>query len=142
MTQAPKNIGATTAIAGLLSGLLALVPEAKKGIAQGLILEVQQVYRKDTKASRTTNQPQAPGLDLTNLRKVVAEEVRAAIRETPPKPIAKPTTRTWADIARGPTPGLTGPLAKVIPAQQDREVLVKGGSLQADLAKRTPLEIT
>ncbi|KAK4107250.1 hypothetical protein N656DRAFT_693121, partial [Canariomyces notabilis] len=48
---------------------------------------------------------------------------------------------SWADVARGPAIPAAVPPTKVIPAKQSREVLVRGGQLPADLARRTPQEI-
>ena len=57
----------------MLDGLLALVPTDKKNIAQGLAKEILGNLQK-------TQPPGGLGdLTLSSLRKVVAEEVRAAL---------------------------------------------------------------
>lgn len=137
-TNNPKDLPTYQAFNGLVNSLLSLVPADNKDKARSLAKDIQQAYQQATATSPTT---------LYSLRKVVAEEVRAALREAPP---AKPTqlARTWADIARGNNINSNATIAlpqqqpaKIVPARLSREVLVKGDSQPADLAKRNPLEI-
>ena len=80
-------------------------------------------------------------LTVTHLQKVVTEAVRAAMG-----PIQGPAQgRSWATVAAGTTSGngLTQPNhpTKTIPQRINRETLIRGANLPADLAKRTPVEI-
>lgn len=115
--------------------MLALVPIDKKNIAQGLAKEILGHLQK-------TQPPGGSGdLTLSSLRKVVAEEVRAALGGAQRAPQA----RSWATVAAGALgPAQAEPQSlpkKVIPQRITREILVRGNSLPASLAKRSPQEI-
>ena len=79
---------------------------------------------------------------MTTLQQVVTEAVRAAVKATG----AAPSTRTWADVATGAQVGAPGTALglpqKVVPQRANREILIRGRDLPADLAKRTSAEIT
>ncbi len=68
--------------------------------------------------------------------------MQAAVKAT----VSNPPARTWADVASGAlstAPGATqGPPRKVTPQRANREILVRGNGLPADLASRTPAQIT
>lgn len=122
----------------LINNLLTLIPTENKDKAQSLAKETQDAYRQATTAAATsTGIDQTPS--LLNLRKIVAKEVRAALRETQPTRSTQPT-RTWADIAKGVTTPAPNQPAKVIPARLSREILIKGNDIPSDLAKRNALE--
>ncbi|KAK4660100.1 hypothetical protein QC762_0015520 [Podospora pseudocomata] len=122
----------------LINNLLTLIPTENKDKAQSLAKEIQDAYRQATTAAATsTGIDQTPS--LLNLRKIVAKEVRAALRETQPTRLTQPT-RTWADIAKGVTTPAPNQPAKVIPARLSREILIKGNDIPSDLAKRNALE--
>jgi hypothetical protein len=80
-------------------------------------------------------------LTVAHLQKVVTEAVRATIGPTQ----GVPQSRSWAIVAIG------GPIlnllnlpsqsTKAIPLRIDRELLVRGTNLPADLVKRTLAEI-
>jgi hypothetical protein len=128
-TRKPQDTGN---VRGLLDNLLALVPTDKKNIAQGLAKEILDHLPG-------SQPPEGSGdLTLSSLRKVVAEEVRAALGGAQRAPQA----RSWATVAAG----ALGPAQaeaqglpkKVIPQRITREILVRGNSLPASLARRSP----
>jgi hypothetical protein len=80
-TQGPAKVK----VKGLLEAILALVPVEQKGIARGLASQIQTLVNdpKDDQFKPT----------LTTFRKVVAEEVRAALGEARK---ASTQGQTWA----------------------------------------------
>jgi hypothetical protein len=74
---------------------------------------------------------------------VVTEAVQAAVGTTN-QGTGQGTAqgRTWATVASGgPGQGPQAQPTKAIPQRADRELLIRGVDLPADLAKRTPAEI-
>ncbi len=73
---------------------------------------------------------------------MVIEAVQTAIKAA----VSTPLACMWANVAtstQGATPGAgQDPLRKVIPQRANQEILIRGRDLLADLAKRTPVEIT
>ena len=133
-----RSYPTTQTFDNLVNNLIALIPTENKDKAQSLAKDIQQAYQQATAVSAKTNLTTLP-----DLRKVVAEEIRVALRETQPSRTTQPT-RTWADIARGTTatiPSILNQPAKVIPAKLNREILVKGNDLPPNLSKRNPQEI-
>ena len=128
-TRKPQDTGD---IRGLLDGLLALVPTDKKNIAQGLAKEILGHLQ------RTQPPRGSEDLTLSSLRKAVAEEVRAALGG----PQGAPQARSWATVAAGALGSAQAEARslpkKVIPQRITREILVRGNSLPASLAKRSP----
>ncbi|KAK3331427.1 hypothetical protein B0H66DRAFT_546519, partial [Apodospora peruviana] len=95
---------------------------AARGIGQDLLALIQKIYN--------ASQAQTGNISLANLRKVVAEEVKAAVNRTQAK-------RSWAAVAsQGSTHSQTQPTTAT-----KIEILVRGKRMPADLAKRTPQEI-
>ena len=143
----PPEMGATTggtgppptqieALRGLLNGLVALVPTGSQGTARGLAKEIQALFTALEKKDRLVENPEA--LTVTHLQRVVTEAVRAAI--SPSK--GAPQARSWATVASGgPVPTQLSQPTKTIPQRINREILVRGADMPADLAKRTPAEI-
>lgn len=82
-------------------------------------------------------QNQTRNISLASLRRVVAEEVKAVVNGAQDK-------RSWATVAsqgssNAQAEQLTAP-AKIVPARINKEVLVRGRGMTADLARRTVLE--
>ncbi|KAK3312120.1 hypothetical protein B0H66DRAFT_570101, partial [Apodospora peruviana] len=95
---------------------------AARGIGQDLLALVQKIYN--------ASQAQTGNISLANLRKVVAEEVKAAVNGTQEK-------RSWAAVAsQGPTHSQAQPTTAI-----KIDILVRGKGMPTDLAKRTPQEI-
>lgn len=108
--------------------LVELVRPEKKTEAQALIGKLQ-------KALQTYHELDA--LSLTNLRKVVAEEVKAAITAS-----KTPEPKTWAAVAsQGLPQSLATQPKKVVPARLQREILVRAVGHTANQTKRTPHEV-
>ncbi|KAK3312263.1 hypothetical protein B0H66DRAFT_396276 [Apodospora peruviana] len=106
------------------------VKGAARGMGQDLLAAVRRIYN--------ASQAQTGNISLANLRKVVAEEVKAAVNGTQDK-------RSWAAVASQghPTHPQAQPTAptKITPTRINKEVLVRGRGMPADLASRTPQEI-
>lgn len=122
--------GTKPTIDDLIGQLASLASPDKKDEAQHLVEALQQALQSLYKVG---------SLPLASLRKVVAEEVKAAIAAQ------KPTTlepKTWATVA---SQGLPQPLAtqpkKVVPARLQKEILVRAVGHTASQTKRTPQEV-
>jgi hypothetical protein len=131
---------------GLVDSLVALVGPEEKALAKTLAKELSQAHQK-LRAAAAGKAVEATSAfpSLQSLRKVIAEEVKAAVagaREAvPAAKAATPAAATWATIAGGALgPQQTVP-KKVVPARLSREVLVKAREATPDLAKRNPQEI-
>lgn len=141
------NLPSEKTIRGLINTLVGFAGLEEKGAAQAVARELSQACQALRRATAAANDV-GSFPSLPNLRKVIAEEVKAAVAEaqkTAPIPAsapAAPTGRTWAAVA-GTTATLAQPAVpkKVVPARLSREVLVKAREAPADLAKRTPQEI-
>jgi hypothetical protein len=124
-------------INGLLDGLLAFIPANNKPAAQGLIDEIAARHQR----ARSPLGGQET-ITVASLQKAVTEAVQAAVKAT----VSTPQARTWADVASGSLAGTPGTIQasprKLVPQRANREILIRGNSLPADLAKRTPAEIT
>jgi hypothetical protein len=84
-------------------------------------------------------QNQTGNISLANLRKVVAEEVKAAVTGA-----GAQDKRSWAAVAsHETTPSQTQPTmpTKIVPARVNKEILIRGRGMPVDLAKRTPQEV-
>jgi hypothetical protein len=82
-------------------------------------------------------QNQTGTISLANLRKVVAEELKTAVTGAQEK-------RSWAAVASpesSPSQTQTTTPTKTVPARINKEILVKGRGMPADMANRTPQEI-
>jgi translation initiation factor 2B subunit (eIF-2B alpha/beta/delta family) len=136
-SDSANNGSANSRINDLIDQLVDLaIPEAK-GRARSTAASLRRAIETVAK----TNQPNQPNdLSLANLRKVVAEEVKAAISTQKVPPGGQ---KTWAAVAAQGTDSsaAAAPPAKVVPARLNREVLIRARNLPADLAKRTPQEI-
>jgi hypothetical protein len=116
MAQGSKHTDAQESPAGpsiddIIKQLVELVRPGKKNEAQAPIGQLQ-------KALQSSCKPDA--LSLTNLRKVVAEEVKAAIVAS-----KTPEPKTWAAAAsQGLPQSLATQPKKVVPARLQREILV------------------
>ena len=129
----------TEALRGLLDGLVALVPTGSQGAARGLAKEMQALFTAlENKSNTALQSPEV--LTTTNLQRVVTEAVRAAVG-----PSQGPLqARSWATVANGGPAATAAQLSqptKTTPQRINREVLVRGADMPADLAKRTPAEI-
>jgi hypothetical protein len=134
-------------IRGLLDDLLALVPASNKNTAQDLAKKVMGHLQKASPIQTSKD------LTLTNLRKVVAEEVKAAFTgaqmksqaQQEPQAQKESRARSWASVTNATsTPAqITSQNLpkKVIPQRITREILVRGNGLSASLAKRSSPEI-
>lgn len=137
MTKAKANTGLEE-IRGLLDGLIALVLQDRKAVGLGLAREI------NNRLQHLGGQGNQEAVTIANLQRVVVEAVQAATKAT----TGTPPTRTWADIATGLQgttfrPGASqSPPRKAVPKRASREVLIRSNNLPADLAKRTPAEIT
>ena len=118
----------TETIRGLLNGLVNLAPADKKHTAQGLAREITSLfYNQAPKAHET--------ITTANLKKVVTEAVQAAVGEAR----GAPQARSWATVAAGaPAPAQQGLPTKAIPQRINREILVRGNNLPADLKTYPP----
>lgn len=127
-----------------------IIAELSKRIRQ-MRKQIEELKESNQKSQEKTRDNGSSLQGLQDLQKtiaeVVAKEVKKAIAEERKEAAAKAKTAapTWAAVAQGQgsAPG-TSPLSvptKVIPARLGREMLVKGGGMPADLAKRTPQEI-
>ena len=127
------------AFRGLLDGLLALVPTEQQGTARGIAKELQALFTGLQR--REHNKKNLEVLTVAHLQKVVTEAVRATMGPTQ----GTAQGRSWATVAAGgPVLNPLNPLnqpTKAIPPRIDRELLVRGTNLLADLAKRTLAEI-
>lgn len=127
---------------GLIDGLVGLAGPEEKGVAQALAKELHHACQKLRAAAATAGkatETSAGFPSLQSLRKVIAEEVKAAVagtRSAPAAAAAVPAATTWAAVAGQPAVP-----KKVVPARLSREVLVKARETTPDLAKRTPQEI-
>ena len=143
-TQPPQHppeapTAPTVVFRGLLDGLVALVPTGQQGTARGLAKEIQGLFVAIEKKSQLLGGSEV--LTVTHLQRVVTEAVRAAVG--PNQGLAQ--GRSWATVAAGATggSGLAQPNhpTKTILQRINRETLIKGADLLAELAKRTPAEI-
>ena len=127
----------TKALRGLLDGLVALVPTGSQGTARGIAKEIQALITAlEKKKKHTAGDPEA--LTVANLQRTVTEAVRAAVGPAQ----GTPQGRSWAAVAGGGhTPAQPSQPTKIIPQRINREILVRGAEMPADLAKRTPAEI-
>lgn len=127
-----------------------IIAELSKRIRQ-MRKQIEELKESNRKSQEKTldNRSSLQGLqDLQRtIAEVVAKEVKKAIAEERKEAAAKAKTAapTWAAVAQGQgsAPG-TSPLSaptKVIPARLGREMLIKGGGMPADLARRTPQEM-
>jgi hypothetical protein len=140
--QTPPTGPRTDTFRGLLDGLVALVPTEKQGMARGLAKELSTLF---TGLEQRHRQPKESlgGLTVTHLQRVVTEAVQAVVGTTN-QGTGQGTVqgRTWAIVASGgPGQGPQAQPTKAIPQRADRELLIRGVDLPADLAKRTPAEI-
>jgi hypothetical protein len=116
----------------IVDGLVALSNPEKKGTARGMGQDLLTAVCKVYNAA----QNQTGTISLANLRKVVAEEVKAAVTGAQDK-------RSWAAVAsQESNPSQTQAItpAKTVPARLNKEILVRGKGMPADMAKRTPQE--
>ena len=132
--QPPESTGIPgEGLRGLLDSLVALVPTGLQGPARGLAKEIQDLFKARDQGSEV--------LTTTHLQKAVTEAVRAAIGPSQ----GATQGQSWATVAAGttgaPVLGQLNQPTKVIPQRVNREILVRGAGLPADLAKRTPVEI-
>ena len=115
---------------------MALVPKERRATARGLVAKITEA------ASRLQKPGNQEAITITNLQQVVTEAVKAAVKARE----ATSPARTWADVATGAQVGAPGSALglpqKVVPQRANREILIRGRDLPADLAKRTPAEIT
>lgn len=121
------------AIKKILDGMVALANPESKGTMRGMGQDILAAFRKVHNAA----QHQTGTISLANLRKVVAEEVKSAVTGAQDK-------RSWAAVASpGPGPSQTQATAptKIVPARLNKEILVRGRGIPADMTKRTPQEI-
>ncbi|EAQ84182.1 hypothetical protein CHGG_10586 [Chaetomium globosum CBS 148.51] len=84
------------------------------------------------------SQSQTGNISLANLRKVVAEEVKAAVNGA-----GTQDKGTWAAVAAHravPPQSQPNTPTKIVPTRINKEILVRGRGMPADLAKRTPQE--
>jgi hypothetical protein len=132
----------TEAFRGLLDELVALVPTEQQGTARGLAKDLQALFTGLQRRDHNKKDPEV--FTIAHLQKVVTEAVRATIGPTQ----GAVQGRSWATVAAGGPVlnplNLLNPLSqptKAIPPRIDRELLVRGTNLPADLAKRTPAEI-
>src|SRR5512140_3146661 len=125
----------TEALRGLLNSLVALVPTEQQGTARGIAKEIQNLFTTQGQGNQPTEGPAV--LTAAHLHKVVTEAVKAAVRPNQ----GATQGRSWATVAAGsPTPSQLNQPTKIIPQRINREILVRGTNLAADLAKRTPIE--
>ena len=121
----------------LLNSLITVAEAGEKAAAQDLAEKIVNQWLQGPGAQRAQE-----AITITNLQKVVTDAVQAAVKTTMSNPLA----RTWADVASGAQPiasgAIQGPPRKVIPQRANRETLIKGNDLPADLANRTLAEIT
>jgi hypothetical protein len=81
-------------------------------------------------------------ITVTHLQKVVTEAVRAAVGPSQGPSQGATQGQSWAIVAAQPTqPNQPTQPTKTIPHRINREILVRGASIPADLVKRTPVEI-
>lgn len=141
------------AIARVRDGLslMSFAGPKEKGVAQTVARELNQACQKLRAAAATAAAAAAPARtpeafpSLQSLRKVIAEEVKAAMVGASkgaapgapglPRAPRAPSAATWAAVAGSGVP------KKVVPARLGREVLVKAREAPAELAKRTPQEV-
>ena len=113
-----------------------MVPKERRAAARGLVAKITEA------AGRLQKPGNQEAITITNLQQVVTEAVKAAVKARE----ATPPARTWADVATGAQVGAPGSALglpqKVVPQRANREILIRGRDLPADLAKRTPAEIT
>jgi hypothetical protein len=98
-------------------------------MGQDLLAAVRKLYN--------AAQNQTGTISLANLRKVVAEELKAAANAPQDK-------RSWAAVTSqesSHTQTQTTTPAKTVPARINNEILIRGRGMPADMAKRTPQEI-
>ena len=121
----------------LLNSLITVAEAGEKAAAVDLAEKIANQWLQGPGTQRAQET-----VTVTNLQKVVTEAVQAAVKTT----VGGPLARTWADVASGAqstAPGaIQGPPRKVTPQRANRETLIKGNNLPADLASRTPAEIT
>lgn len=114
----------------LVDGLVSMAnPEAKgtaRGMGQDLLAAVYKIHN--------AFQSQTGNISLANLRKVVAEEIKAAVGGNQGK-------KSWTAVAAQETQVQTTPPTKAVPSRINKEILIKGKGMPADLADRTPQEI-
>ena len=119
---------AKTSIDDYINQLASLASQEKKAEAQSLVKKLQQALQSLYKLE---------DLPLASLRKVVAEEVKAAISAQ-----KAPEPKTWATVAsQGLPQALATQPKKIVPARLQREVLVRAIGYTASRAKRTPIEV-
>lgn len=125
----------TVAFRGLLDGLLALVSTEQQGVARGIAKELQALFTGLEQKGHYKKSSEV--LTVTHLQKAVTEAVQAAI--APSKGVVQ--GRSWATVAAGgPVLNPLNQPTKAIPPRINRELLIRGTNLPADLAKRTPAE--
>ena len=96
----------------IIDGLVALARPEARGTARGMGQDLLAGIRKNYNAAQTQN----GNISLANLRRVVAEEVKAAVNGAQDR-------RSWATVAaaapQGPTPTQTqhGTPSKIVPAR-------------------------
>ncbi|EAQ87046.1 hypothetical protein CHGG_08299 [Chaetomium globosum CBS 148.51] len=133
LSPPPSDIEAIKKLVDELVGLAD--PEKKetaRGMGQDLLAAIRKMY--DASQSPTGN------ISLANLRKVVAEEVKAAVNGARAKePGPKDLGRSAAHRAVPPQLQPNTP-TKIVPTCINKEILVRGRGMPADLAKRTPQE--
>lgn len=118
------------AIKKIVDGLIVLASPEARGTAKGMGQDLLAAVRKICNAAQT----QTRNISLANLRKVVAEEVKAAVTGAQDK-------RSWAAVAsQGNTQTQTTTPTKIVPARLNKEILVRGRGMPVDLARRTPQE--
>ena len=118
----------------MVDELVGLADPEKKGTARGMGQDLLAAVRKVHNAS----QSQTGNISLANLRKVVAEEMKAAVNGT-----GAQDRGSWAAVAaHGAAPSQPQPNTptKIVPTRINKEILVRGRGMPADLAKRTPQE--
>jgi hypothetical protein len=126
----------TGALRGLLDGLVALVPTGSQGTARGLAKEIQALFTALEKKKHQAESPET--VTVTHLQRVVTEAVQAAIGPSQ----GASQARSWAMVVGGgPMPAQLSQPTKATPQRINREILVRGADMPADLAKRSPAEI-
>lgn len=121
------------AVKKLVDGLVGLASPEKRGAARGMGQDLLAALHKIYNAT----QNQTGNISLANIRKAMAEEMKAALSETQDK-------RSWAAVAShgaAPAPqSLPNTPTKIVPTRVNKEILVRGRGMPADLARRTPQE--
>ncbi|EAQ92253.1 hypothetical protein CHGG_00488 [Chaetomium globosum CBS 148.51] len=123
------------AIKKMVDEPVGLADPEKKGTARGMGQDLLAAVRKMYDAS----QSQTGNISLANFCKVVAEEVKEAVNGA-----GTQDKGTWAAVAAHRAVPLQSqpntPTKILVPTRINKEILVRGRGMPADLAKRTPQE--